>query len=132
MENATTTRARATRLTRSASNKMFAGVCSGLARYFSVDPAIVRLLFVVFAFAGGAAIPVYIVLWIIMPPDDGAPIVAVAADRAHETLALALVAVGGIWLLANLGAFRFIDWRFGWPVVLIAIGVALLARRARP
>ena len=132
MENVTTTSARATRLTRSASNKMFAGVCSGLARYFTIDPAIVRLLFVVFAFAGGAAIPVYIVLWIIMPPDDGAPIVAVAADRGHETLALALVAVGGIWLLANLGAFRFIDWRVGWPVVLIAIGVALLARRARP
>lgn len=132
MADVTTTRARPTRLTRSASNKMFAGVCSGLARYVTVDPAIVRLLFVVFAFAGGAAIPVYLVLWIVMPPDDGAPIVAVAADRAHETLALGLVAIGGIWLLANLGAFRFIDWRFGWPLVLIAIGIALLARRARP
>jgi phage shock protein C len=132
MQNTTTSGVRAARLSRSASNKMFAGVCSGIARYFTIDPAIVRLLFVVFAFAGGAAIPVYIVLWIVMPQDDGSAIVTVAADRAHETLALALVAIGGVWLLANLGAFRFIDWRFGWPIVLIAIGVALLARRTRP
>lgn len=132
MENTTTTGARAARLTRSSSNKMFAGVCAGIARYLTIDPAIVRLLFVVFAFAGGAAIPVYIVLWILMPPDDGSAIAAVAADRGQELVALALVAAGGIWLLANLGAFRFIDWRFGWPIVLIAIGVALLARRVRP
>jgi phage shock protein C len=131
MENTTTAGARASRLTRSASNRMFAGVCAGVARYFTVDPAIVRLLFVVFALAGGAAIPVYVVLWIVMPPDDGTAIVTIAADRSREALALGLVAVGGLWLLANLGAFRFIDWRFVWPLALVAIGVALLARRAR-
>lgn len=131
MQNATITGARAARLTRSASDKMFAGVCAGIARHFAIEPAIVRLLFVVLVFAGGLAIPAYVVLWIVMPPDDGSAVAAVAADRAHETVALALIAIGGLWLLANLGAFRFIDWRFGWPLVLIAVGIALLARRTR-
>lgn len=135
MENTTpttTTGSRAGQLTRSTSDKVLAGVCGGLARHFSIDPALVRLAFIVFAFAGGASIPVYIVLWIIMPIDDGSAVASPVAGHAHETLALLLVGIGGIWLLANLGAFRFIDWQFGWPLALIAIGIALLVRRIRP
>lgn len=135
MENSTlttTAAGRTGRLTRTTTDKVVAGVCGGLARYFSIDPALVRLAFVVFAFAGGASIPVYIVLWIVMPIDAGNADAIAVAGRGHETLALMLVAIGGIWLLANLGVFRFIDWQFGWPLALIAIGIALLARRIRP
>jgi phage shock protein PspC (stress-responsive transcriptional regulator) len=135
MENTTPTTTigdRVGRLTRSANDKVVAGVCGGLAHHFSIDPALVRLAFIVFAFAGGASIPVYVVLWIVMPLDDGSAVATVVNARAHETLALVLVAIGGIWLLANLGVFRFIDWQFGWPLALIAIGIALLARRVRP
>jgi hypothetical protein len=47
-------------------------------------------------------------------------------------LATVLIAIGALWLLANLGALTFINWRFAWPLVLIAAGAALLLRRARP
>ena len=135
MENTTpttTTGSRIGQLSRSTSDKVLAGVCGGLAQHFSIDPALVRLAFIVFAFAGGASIPVYVVLWIVMPQGDGSAVAAPVAGRAHETLALLLVGTGGSWLLANLGAFRFIDWQLGWPLALIAIGVALLARRVLP
>jgi len=134
MENTTptTTIGRAERLTRSPNDKVVAGVCGGLARHFSIDPALVRLAFIVFAFAGGASIPVYVVLWIVMPEGEGSAVPTPVNAHAHETLALLLVGIGGIWLLANLGVFRFIDWQFGWPLALIAIGIALLARRVRP
>jgi len=134
MENTTptTTIRRAERLTRSPNDKVVAGVCGGLARHFSIDPALVRLAFIVFAFAGGASVPVYVVLWIVMPEGDGNAVATPVNAHAHETLALLLVGIGGIWLLANLGAVRFIDWQFGWPLALIAIGIALLARRVRP
>ena len=118
------------RLTRS-TTKVVAGVCAGLARYFGIDAALVRLAFIVFAFTAGASIAVYVVLWILMPPDDGTMVAAMVPARSHDALGLLLVALGGLWLLSTLGAFRFIDWRFGWPVVLIAVGVALLARRFR-
>ncbi len=69
------------RLYRDPANGKLAGVCSGLAAYFNVDPAIFRILFVVLTLLGGLnfrfwplepwihiSIPlVYIVLWICMP-----------------------------------------------------------------
>jgi phage shock protein C len=49
--------------------KMIAGVCSGLADYFDIDPTIIRILFVVIAFAGGAALLAYLIMWIIVPQE---------------------------------------------------------------
>jgi len=56
------------RLTRSR-DKMLAGVCAGLGNYFDIDPTIVRLAFVIFGFAGGAAVLVYLIMWIIVPEE---------------------------------------------------------------
>jgi phage shock protein C len=119
------------RLYRSQTDKVIAGVCGGLAKYFSIDPALMRLAFVVFALAGGASVLLYIVLWIAVPVGEGTPAVALG-DRGHEMLATVLIAIGALWLLANFGAFTFINWRFAWPLVLIAAGAALLVRRVRP
>jgi len=48
---------------------MIAGVAAGLAEYFDIDPALVRILFVIIAIFGGGitGLFIYIVLWIIMP-----------------------------------------------------------------
>lgn len=56
------------RLTRS-KDKMVAGVCSGIGNYLDIDPTIVRIVFVLLAFAGGAAILAYLIMWIIIPED---------------------------------------------------------------
>src|SRR5205809_8034023 len=58
-----------TQFTRSSTDKVIAGVCGGLARYFGVDTALVRLLFVLAVFLGGASPLIYVVLWILMPED---------------------------------------------------------------
>lgn len=55
------------RLTRSPTEKMVAGVCGGLAEYFNIDPVVVRLIFVLVTLTSGLGLPVYVVLWIIMP-----------------------------------------------------------------
>jgi phage shock protein PspC (stress-responsive transcriptional regulator) len=60
------------RLHRSKPNAMFAGVAAGLAEYFNVDPALVRLLFVVLAFTGGHGLLLYLILWAILPVEDRA------------------------------------------------------------
>ena len=61
------------KLYRSRSQKMIAGVSGGLGEYFDVDPVLIRLLFVVTAFISGVGILAYIVLWIVVPfeGDDG-------------------------------------------------------------
>jgi phage shock protein C len=56
------------RLTRS-KDKMVAGVCAGLANYVNIDPTIMRILFVFIAFAGGASVLAYIIMWIVMPEE---------------------------------------------------------------
>ena len=57
------------KLTRSDSDRMLAGVAGGLAEYLDIDPAIIRLLFVIIALFGGGitGIVIYAVLWIVMP-----------------------------------------------------------------
>jgi len=54
-------------LFRSATTKVFGGVAGGIAEYFGVDPIIIRLLFVIIAFAGGGGFLVYIILWVALP-----------------------------------------------------------------
>jgi len=56
------------RLYRSREPRMIAGVCEGLGKYFSVDPTLIRLLFVVAAIAGiGGGALLYLLLWIVVP-----------------------------------------------------------------
>lgn len=61
-----------TRLRRSRSNRMIAGVIGGLARYFGFDPTVARLIYVVLSVVSVAfpGIIVYILLWLIMPEGD--------------------------------------------------------------
>lgn len=57
-----------TRLRKSRTEKMLAGVCGGIAEHFGWDPTIVRILFVVGAFVFfGTTILLYFVLALIMP-----------------------------------------------------------------
>jgi phage shock protein C len=57
------------KLYRSRSNRQLAGVCGGVAKYFNIDPTLVRVLFVVFAVLGGPGLLAYILLWIIVPEE---------------------------------------------------------------
>ena len=58
------------RLYRSRDNRMISGVCAGLAEYVDVDPTIVRLLFVLGLFAGGATFWAYLVMILIVPEEQ--------------------------------------------------------------
>ena len=59
------------RLYRDSSDKFIGGVCSGIAAYLNVDPAIVRILFAIITFGGfGLGFVAYILLWIILPEKD--------------------------------------------------------------
>jgi phage shock protein C len=62
------------RLHRSRTEKMIAGVCGGLAEYLSVDPTLVRVVWVLITLLAGVGVLLYLILWVIMPLDlPGAP-----------------------------------------------------------
>jgi phage shock protein PspC (stress-responsive transcriptional regulator) len=53
------------------------------------------------------------------------------AERRRATFGYVLVALGAVFLLANLGVFRPLRWDIVWPLVVIGAGVLLLAQRVR-
>ena len=57
------------RLRRSATDRKIAGVAGGLGRHLDVDPTVLRVLFVVAAFFGGAGLLLYGALWLLVPED---------------------------------------------------------------
>lgn len=68
------------RLQRSRTDKMLGGVAAGLGAYFNVDPVIVRLIFVTLTITSGVGLPLYIIMWIIMPLAPAQPTTPAAAS----------------------------------------------------
>jgi len=55
------------RLFRDPDNAIVAGIASGIANYFDIDPVIVRLIFVISIFFNGLGLLAYIILWLVVP-----------------------------------------------------------------
>ena len=74
------------RLYRCYHDRKIAGVASGLAEYFDVDPTIVRVLWVASVFFGGVGLLLYIALAIIVPiePEESALTASPTADATGE------------------------------------------------
>jgi phage shock protein C len=57
------------RLYRIREGKKITGICGGIAKYFNVDPKVVRLLWAVFFAAYGSGLVAYILLTIFVPKE---------------------------------------------------------------
>jgi phage shock protein PspC (stress-responsive transcriptional regulator) len=116
-------------LRRSRDDRMVAGVCGGLARYFDVNPTFYRVGFVVLTLLGGAGILIYGAALLVMPDEGQSESVASGVLRDHRhrpwaLLGLVLVGVAGIVLLSRL-SFHVHSGVGFWVVVLIVGGVLL-------
>jgi phage shock protein PspC (stress-responsive transcriptional regulator) len=117
-------------LHRSREDRMLAGVCGGLGRYFDLNPVFFRVGFVVLALLGGSGIIVYGAAALVIPDDGQRDSIAVEALRNRRTrpwplIGLTLVAVASIVLLSH--ASLWPDNDFLWIVVLVAGGMVLWA-----
>lgn len=148
------------RLMRSQSNRMVAGVCGGLGEYLGIDPTFIRIFFLLLVFGEGAGVLIYMVLWILLPvqgregSDPGSTVqqnteeISVRARELGQEMSsglrgsnrqvsllvgVALVLVGIVYLLENLNLTWFAWLRFStlWPVLLILGGAVLLYRYLR-
>ena len=57
------------KLERSLDNRMVCGVCSGIGKYFNVDPTLIRLVWVLASIFGGSGLLFYIIAAIIIPEE---------------------------------------------------------------
>jgi phage shock protein PspC (stress-responsive transcriptional regulator) len=124
------------RLERSRSDRMLAGVCGGLARYFDIHPAFYRVGFVVLTLIGGAGILIYIAAALVIPDEGEEDSIASAAlrerrDRPLPLIGLALVALAGLVLLSRVSIWPHGD--ASWILLLIAGAIVLqLSHRSQP
>ncbi|MFR9803926.1 PspC domain-containing protein [Pseudonocardia sp. RS010] len=116
------------RLRRSRRDRVFGGVCGGVARYLDVDPVLLRIAAVALALSGGFGVLAYVVAWIVVPEaDEDEPDTAPATgDRYTVAIAWGAVLIGlGALLLAR----QWMPW-FGaevfWPLVVVAVGIVVL------
>jgi phage shock protein PspC (stress-responsive transcriptional regulator) len=68
-------------LSRPVEGRMLGGVAAGLARYLDIDVTVVRILFAVLTLVGGAAIPVYLAAWLLIPEDGADESIAAGVFR---------------------------------------------------
>lgn len=57
------------KLTKDNDNRMICGVCAGVAKYFNVDPTIIRLAWAVVSLFAGAGVIAYIIAAIVIPEE---------------------------------------------------------------
>jgi phage shock protein C len=130
------------KLYRSNTEKVFGGVCGGLADYLNIDVVILRIIFVLLALFGGGGVLIYIILWIAIPAQiaDYSKIkenldAEIIAKDTPETgtskqsntalgAGIILIIIGLLFLADRLMPYyNLIDF---WPVILIAAGVIII------
>lgn len=61
------------KLYKSTTDRKLCGVCAGIADYFNMDPTVIRLIWVLVVFFGGAGILAYIVCALVIPDEPQQP-----------------------------------------------------------
>lgn len=115
---------------RAVDDKWFAGVCTGVARWLGIDPLVVRGAFILFAVFFGMGVALYLVLWMLMPNENG----DISLERALKhgdggsifLLVITVMSVlgGGPWF--GDGGFRGV--RIGGIVVVAVLAWWFLTR----
>jgi phage shock protein PspC (stress-responsive transcriptional regulator) len=118
----------ARRLYRTRDERVIAGVCGGIARYFNIDPVLVRVGAVALAFLGGAGLLAYLAAVLLIPKEG-------ESGRPPEAPSRGLVIAGAVLLVV---AFCVVlpfrgGWGPGWglvPLGFIALAGLLVWRVA--
>ena len=135
-------------LLRSKTDRVIGGVCGGLGNYFDIDPVIFRLIFILLVIFGGSGIVVYILMWILIPEEgetrskDTSENIKEGANKMAKEVqkvtrngkntrllgGMIIIAVGIIFLIQEFFPFWNLSIRRLWPLIIVAIGVAILSK----
>lgn len=137
------------KLYKSRHDKMIDGVCGGLAEYFGLSSALVRILFVLFGICGGTGIIAYITAMILVPANpDHSPASGLSDEEAYRIQnrknvnyslfwGIVLMIFGTVLFLDELRVFEFrwfwkhYAWDLFFPSALIAVGLFLILSRTK-
>ena len=139
------------KLRRNPMNRVIGGVCSGLADFFGVDVALMRIAFVIAFLFASFGFWLYIILWIVLPEngqqttDNGqqnqsrsqssqseseSVSVSKSESKVKSIFAGAFIILIGLLFLVN--NFIPINWVWKlWPLILVAIGIVMIVTASK-
>ena len=133
------------RLYRKTRDRVFGGVCSGLAEYAQVDKGLLRFLMVVAILVSGVfpGLIAYVVCVLMIPTEEavlkdemyretngeGSGYVRSNPENTRMVIGIALILIGAITLAKLL--FDWIDFRYAFPAALVIIGAVLVYEHRR-
>lgn len=132
-------------ITRSRQNRIFGGVAAGLAEYLTIDPLVVRILFVVSVFFSGIGILLYLIMWIVIPEEkfinytttdstgdssevfnDGINFTIPKQSNKNGQVIFGIVLIlVGIFFL-GIEVFSFLNFEDLIPILLVGFGIYLV------
>ena len=139
------------RLSRNSMNRVIGGVCSGLAEFFGLDVALVRIAFVIAFLFASFGFWLYIILWIVLPVEGQQTTVnsqqstvngqqsesvseSVSVSKPESTVKSIfagsfIILIGMLFLVNNFIPISWI-WKL-WPLILVAIGVVMIVTASK-
>ena len=134
------------KLSRNSMNKVIGGVCSGLAEFFGLDVALVRIAFVIAFMFASFGFWLYIILWIVLPDgqqtiDNGQQIFGQSQSQQSESVSKSeskvksvlagsfVILIGLLFLINNFIPINWV-WKL-WPLILVAIGVVMIVTSSK-
>lgn len=127
------------RLTRSRDDRYVGGVAAGLARFLNIDPAIIRIAFVISIIFGGVGALAYVILLTAVPiegdPNEPAP----KTEGPRRLWVIGGTVLVGVLALISINGAGFGGWFFGFAQgfwfgaliwVIAIVGVIWLRRQA--
>ena len=130
------------KLERNPMNKVIGGVCSGLADYFNLDVALVRVLFVIALMFASFGFWLYIILWVVLPEKNVSFDFGGQTQREREqsqdegqhteenkkltsiVSGVIVILIGFVFLINNFIPIGWI-WKL-WPLILVVIGAVMI------
>ena len=140
------------RLSRNSMNRVIGGVCSGLAEFFGLDVALVRIAFVIAFLFASFGFWLYIILWIVLPVEGQQTTVngqqstvngqqstvnsqqSESVSKPESTVKSIfagsfIILIGMLFLVNNFIPISWI-WKL-WPLILVAIGVVMIVTASK-
>ncbi len=149
----------ARKLYRSRGDRILFGVCSGLGNHFLIDPALVRLAFILLCLANGIGLVLYIIFSLLLRVEPGEPVEIDREESVRELVnglgkktkelveeiktdqhwfrepknlaGTALVLIGAILLIKQILPFIFnwADLSLIWGIIILIVGFFLILRK---
>ena len=125
------------RITRSQSDRLLTGVCGGVADYFSIDPTMVRLIWIFFTLFGGSGLLAYIIATLLIPDRNSQERYFKLDTLKSNPLWGILFILSGLILFLQYDHIFYLFWASFWgnfinisiAFVLLGIGIYLLYNR---